>query len=189
MRSIGLTSTLITVFLLVSAPGAAASPRVTIKEVIRAVRTLPQTVSTEEIHLILDDYFDVDTFSGFALMDHWSKWSPEQQKTFKTTFTKRLAQNIQEKFEGETLKKVSNIKITAGNTSAKSARMVVSLLFKGQKYNITVLMVYSQPGWKIFDFDVEKTNFIRNYRAQFNKLLRTRSFNEFIEKIEHLQTY
>lgn len=131
------------------------------------------------------ELLDVDALGRRALVDHWSKLSPEQQTRFSTllrnlieaNYIKGLRANLQYEvvYTGEK-KRGDDLVVT---TEVKTQR-------RGRPYTIGVDYVLRQDAgkWRVFDVITDGVGLVENYRAQFNKIIAKEGFDGLIARMQ-----
>jgi phospholipid transport system substrate-binding protein len=51
----------------------------------------------------------------------------------------------------------------------------------GSEYRVDYLLYMSPAGWRAYDVVVERISLVENYRAQFDRFLRRKSFDELLQ--------
>lgn len=160
----------------------ANTPILASENVWQLVKGMPSNTSVEKIQQMLIDNFDFNHFCELALYKHWPNWTVEQKETFKQKFSAKLVQRVKTNLSSN-----KRHELTTNFDLRKSdnilAEVVGSGIYKNRKVDMEIFLVNSDGAWKVYDYNIEGANMIRNYRAQFNKLLRLYGFEGFIKKI------
>lgn len=147
----------------------------------RTINGHSENASSADIEKLLDQYFDVQKFSELALAEHWPNWSEKQRVDFEREFLASLAKRIRRSWNdrGKINKPVMRLK----NRDAEYSEASLKALCNGKTITMDIYMIKRPAGWRVYDYDFEGVNLVRNYMAQFNKLLRLYGYAGFIERI------
>ena len=139
--------------------------------------------ASKVIASLFDQYFDFEQFYERALVDHWSGWGSDQREEFGSKFKKRFVTQTSGKFSRILGKLDRTMKHRAERASWGYQVWSSTQTNKG---TLTVSTYLTKVGeqWKIMDLDIEGALLSRNYRGQFNRILRRSGFIELIRRIE-----
>jgi phospholipid transport system substrate-binding protein len=139
-------------------------------------------IEQQKLRLILEQLFDFYEFSKRVLAENWNDFTPSQRETFVEVFTKFLGKfymgKLQEKYKDETL-----IFESQKYKSPSRARVNIRVVWKGQKIPVALLVIKRKGQWKVYDIQFFGVSAVRNYRAQFNSLLRKETPDQVIERM------
>ena len=154
-------------------------------EVLRAEEWKKEDKKAERRELlkeIIAKKFSYYEMSRRALAKHWKDRTPEEKKEFIETFGKLLESSYAKKIESFT-----DEKIHYGEEKVrKNVALVKTIIEKNSDDPILVnyKLVRTENDWMIYDFVVEGVSLIKNYRAQFNRIIHQSSFQELIIKMK-----
>lgn len=160
----------------------ANSPLSASESVWQIMRGLPENTPAEKISQILTNNFDVIRFSELALYKHWPHWTPDQRDAFMRRFLERLTDRIKSNLASEK-RKAAGAKFDLTGMSGELAEVSARGMYKKKTIDMEIFLINRGGAWRVYDYNVEGANLIRNYRAQFNKLLRLYGFEGFIAKM------
>ncbi len=136
----------------------------------------------QKLRLILERLFDFHEFSRRVLASNWKNFTPSQRKTFIEVFTEFLGKfymgKLQEKYKDERL-----IFESQEFKTPTRALVHIRVVWKGQKIPIDLLMIKRKGQWRVYDIQFLGVSAVRNYRAQFNSLLRKETPDQVIERM------
>ncbi|MDX1707327.1 MAG: ABC transporter substrate-binding protein [Desulfobacterales bacterium] len=136
----------------------------------------------QKLRLILEQLFDFYEFSRRVLASNWENFSPAQRETFVNVFTEFLGKfymgKLQDKYKDERL-----IFESQEFKSPSRALVNIRVVWKGQKIPIDLLMIKRKGQWRVYDIQFLGVSAVRNYRAQFNSLLRKETPDQVIERM------
>jgi phospholipid transport system substrate-binding protein len=138
-----------------------------------------------EVKKIVNNFIDYGELARRALGAHWPKISGEQQKEFvsvlrdliESNYVKQLRSNVDYdmKYEGEEL---------------KGGEAVVHSIVKARRNNreesipIDYKMSKQDGKWLVFDVITDEVSLVRNYKAQFSKIIDKDGFDGLLKKMK-----
>ena len=140
-------------------------------------------VQQQKLGIILKQFFDFHEFSRRVLASHWKKFTLSQRKEFVAVFGEFLSKfylgKLQEKYKDETL-------IFVGQELKTPTRALVNVqvVWKGQKVPVDLRMIKRKGLWKVYDIEFLGISAVRNYRAQFQSILRKETPGQVIERLK-----
>lgn len=137
----------------------------------------------QKLGKILEQLFDFREFSRRVLASNWKDFTPLQRKEFVRVFTEFLSKfylgKLQEKYKDETL-----IYVGQELKSATRALVNIKIVWKGQKIPVDLRMIKRKGLWKVYDIQFLGISAVRNYRAQFQFILRKETPGQVIERLK-----
>ena len=137
----------------------------------------------QELRIIFEQLFDFRMFSKKVLAANWKNFSPVQRKEFVTVFAEFLGKfylgKLQEKYKDEKLIYVGQKMI-----SATRALVNIKVVWKGQEIPVDLRMIKRRGLWKVYDIQLLGISAVRNYRAQFQSILRKETPDQVIERLK-----
>lgn len=130
------------------------------------------------------DIFDFAEAARRCLGRHWTARTPGEQDEFVRLFAGLLERSYLGKIEhysGESIE-VSGAQVD-GDQAAVRTRIVTR-----QGTEVPVHYRLHRPGdrWMVYDVVIEGASLVANYRAQFNKIIRTSSYDELVTRLRGL---
>jgi phospholipid transport system substrate-binding protein len=181
-RSIVLTAVL-AVWL--AAP-AAASPTEHLRqytdEALRVLRdpALPSAEKRAVLRRLAEHVFDVEEAARRALGTHWRTLTPAQRAEFVDAFGELLERTYITRIDlygGEQLRYASEV--VEGEFAVVKARLVR----RETEVAVEARLLRRDQRWAVYDVVIENVSLIANYRAQFNRIMRTESFEELMRRL------
>jgi len=182
------------VWLLV-AEAAVASPAVGPREAVEAavVRVLsiiqdgqaegaPVAARSEEIRRIAGELFDFDEISRRALSRHWLALSPEEQAEFATLFRGLLERSYMAQIEACGGERITFVGESIDGDSAIVRSKVVTR--QGTEIPLDYRLHVRDGRWRIYDVVVGGMSFVATYRTQFDRVIRTESYNALRDRLQ-----
>ncbi len=172
-----------------AAPVGAASPTETVQAYTEAVIKVledptlkDQTQERREaVRKVAIEVFDVEETARRALGRHWQARTPAEREEFVQLFTDLLANSYLSKIDlygGERVRLVDE-KLDGANAVVRTR--VVSR--QGTEVPVEARMHRRGERWLIYDVVVENVSLVSNYRSQFDRIIRTQSFDELLQRL------
>jgi len=140
-------------------------------------------VQQQKLGIILKQLFDFHEFSRRVLASNWKEFTRAQRKEFVAVFREFLSKfylgKLQGKYKDETL-------IFVGEELKTPTRALVNIqvVWKGQKVPVDLRMIKRKGLWKVYDIQFLGISAVRNYRAQFQFILRKETPGQVIERLK-----
>lgn len=128
------------------------------------------------------EVFDVNETAKRALGLHWQSRTPAEREEFVQLFADLLERTYISKIDlygGERLKYTSE---TVDRDFAVVRAKV--LTNRGTEVPVEARMLKRAEQWYIYDIIIENVSLIGNYRTQFDRIIRTASFQELVRKLK-----
>ena len=131
------------------------------------------------------EVFDVGETARRALGVHWQARTPDERREFVGLFGDLLERSYISRIElygGERIQYVGDI------VDGDQARVQSKLLTKaGTEIPIEYRMLRRGEQWRVYDVVIEGVSLIASYRTQFNRIIRSSSFEELVRKMRSRQ--
>lgn len=182
--------------LLLSASAPAASPTTApVQElqsrVDRAVQVLadpaykgPSKVAERraKIRTIADEIFDYAEMSKRSLGVHWQELAAAERERFVRSFSDLLDRAYFEKIDSYSGEKVRYLDPKIDGPQAMIPTRLTTN--KGTEIPVEYRMHREGGRWMVYDVVIEGVSLVSNYRAQFDRIIRTASVAELIKRLE-----
>jgi phospholipid transport system substrate-binding protein len=142
--------------------------------------SLPQR--REAIRQLAAEVFDVSETAQRALGQHWQQRTPAEREEFTKLFADLLEQTYISRIDeygGERLRYLSEE--IDGNRATVRARITTK---NGTEVPIESRLLQKENRWLIYDLLVENLSLISNYRSQFDRVIRTTSYEELVKRLK-----
>ena len=144
---------------------------------------LTQEAKNKEVVDLVSPMFDFPLMAKLTLgRKYWSGLTDEQQERFTRLFVHRLRTSYLDRLTLYTDEKVVYEAPVENNRKVQIPTYVVS---KDKKISILYKFYGSEAGWKIYDLEIQGVSIIRSYRAQFDQILQTGTFEDLLAKMEN----
>ena len=171
----------------------AGVPTVQMKQTIDSVlsilknKELKKSEKTKErraaIRKVIGDRFDFEEMAKRSLALHWRDRSEEERKDFVALFTDLIERSYIERIE-----KYENEPVHYTDEMIDSAYAVVKtkvITKENVEIPIDYKLLQKWDRWLVYDVVIEGVSLVNNYRTQFNKIIRTSSYEELVKKINN----
>lgn len=142
---------------------------------------LRQTDKRAAVRQVAAEIFDVTETAKRALGPHWQARTPTEREEFVQLFADLLERTYISKIDfygGERLRYVGES--TDGDYAVVRARVTTN---KQTEVPVEAKLQRHGDRWLIYDVTIENVSLIGNYRAQFDKIIRTSSFEELLRRL------
>ncbi len=136
----------------------------------------------QKIWDIISHYFDFHEMAKRSLGRHWRKLTPQQRDEFVDLFSYLLQHSYIGKID-----KYTNEKVVYGKEiiDGKYATVKTIILSKNDVH-IPVNYRLKKKGdkWMVYDVSIEGVSLVNNYRAQFNSVIVSKSYEALVERLK-----
>jgi phospholipid transport system substrate-binding protein len=132
----------------------------------------------------VDKIFDFSETAKRSLGQYWAQRTPAEREEFVRLFTDLFKRTYVSKVDQ------FNSEMTYRGETVEGDHAVVRttlLLAKGGEISLDYLMHHPGNRWQVYDLNIDGISFVANYRAQFNKIIRTSSYEALVTKLKSRQ--
>ena len=184
--------TVLLLFALVTVPIAWAGPpteqlRAGVDRVIKTLRD-PELKGDEKtserraaISKLADEIFDFTEAAKRALGQHWAPRTPAEREDFVRLFNGLVQHTYLIKIEQY------NADMTFRGDTVDGDQAIVRTtlaLRQGGSMSLDYRMHRPQDRWQVYDLLVDGISLVANYRAQFNKIIRSESYEALVVRLK-----
>jgi phospholipid transport system substrate-binding protein len=133
------------------------------------------------VRKISEGVFDYQDTARRSLAQHWNDRTPEEQKEFVQLFADLLERAYFSKidhYQGEKVK--YGAETIDGDEGLVKTTIVTN---SGTDVPVDYRMHLVNGRWLVYDVVIEGVSLVSNYRAQFNKIIRTESYQALVKKL------
>jgi phospholipid transport system substrate-binding protein len=187
---------LILLFALVPARGAWAGPpsdqlRAGIDRVFKILGD-PELAGDKKVNqrrtaivIVANEMFDFGEMAKRSLGQYWAQRTPTERGEFVRLFTELVQRSYISKVDQHG---VHTMTVQGEQIDGEYAVVRTTLpLGSGREMPIDYRMHSTDDRWQVYDLNIEGISLVANYRAQFNKIIRTSSYEALIAKIKSHQ--
>ncbi|BCB96406.1 toluene tolerance protein [Dissulfurispira thermophila] len=129
--------------------------------------------------------FDFEEMAKRSLALHWRNRTPEERKEFVPLYTDLLERSYIKKIESYTDEKILYIgEKIEGEYSEVNTKIVTK---RNVEVPIDYKLLRKNGKWEVYDVVIEGVSLVNNYRTQFNKIIRTNSYEELVKRMKNKQ--
>lgn len=137
------------------------------------------------IRKTVSERFDFEEMAKRSLALHWRKRTPEERKEFVSLYTDLLERSYIKKIESYTDEKIL---YTDEKINGEYAEVHTKIITKRNvEIPIEYRLLKKNGKWEVYDVIVEGVSLVNNYRTQFNKIIRTDSYEELVKRMKNKQ--
>ena len=131
--------------------------------------------------------FDYREMSKRALASHWSRLTDEERTEFVNVFKGFLSDRYAGKIEGYSGEKIHYL---SERREGEYAEVRTKLISSKVEYPMDYRMINKAGRWYAYDIVADGVSLVRNYRSQFEKILKTGSYEELVSRLkDHSRTH
>jgi phospholipid transport system substrate-binding protein len=169
-------------------PAWAETPTAYVRGILDKVMSLQSDTSLSSqarartIHGIIGSSFDFPMMARDSLGSEFERLSDSQRQTFTRTFS-FLFQDSYSRLVLNFLKN-ENIQYGQERLEGSRARVDTTIVRPNENIPVTYLMHSASQGWQLYDVIVDGVSILHNYKTQFGQVIRTKSFEFLLKKME-----
>jgi len=192
-RKVGIVAVFIVFHLSLLSPALAAEPQERVRatlDAVYAVLTDPQLQGPAKeverrrrVQRIIRDTFDFAEMGRESLSTHWAGLTPQQREQFVTVF----GAFFERSYDRLVLRFLRNRQAAYGAESVEKDRARVRTTLvdnKGEELPVDYHLKYDDQRWSIFDVVVDGARLASSFRAQFDKIIRTSSYDTLLLRMK-----
>ena len=189
MRPMAIRLLIAAAIVLAAAPGWAGAPTDTVKEYTDAVVKVLEDPSLKvadrrtAVRKLANEAFDIQESARRALGQHWQQRTPAEREEFVGLFADLLERTYIAKIDmygGERLR-FTDEKID-GDIATVRGKVTTK---QGQDIPVDARMHKKGDRWLIYDVTIEGISLVSNYRAQFDRIIRSSSYNDLVKRLRN----
>jgi phospholipid transport system substrate-binding protein len=154
-------------------------------QILKDPKLLSKDKKKERVELLrgaVEPIFDFEEMAKRSLGPHWRRRTPAEQQEFV-----KLFQDFMEKVYSDKLDLYEGEKIVFGKETIDQdfAQVESSIINnKGETISIIYKLRRADAKWKVYDAVVENISFINNYRSQFDRVIKSSSYEELVKRLK-----
>ena len=131
---------------------------------------------------VMERTIDFPDAARRALAVHWPARTSEERDEFIGLFTDLVIESYAVQLDGDGIERV----VFVGESADEDVVTVHTRVDSGQRVSVPVdyRMHRRDSRWLVYDVLVEGVSLVGNYRAQFNTVIRTKSYAELIRRMK-----
>jgi phospholipid transport system substrate-binding protein len=169
-------------------PALAGTPTAYVRGILDQVMGLQNDAAlssqarSQAIHKIIERNFDFALMAKDSLGATYERLSGDQRQEFTRTFS-YLFQDSYTRLVINFLKK-ENIQYGRELPEGDKARVDTAIVRTNENIPVTYLMHTAPQGWVLYDVIVDGVSILQNYKTQFAQVIRTKSFEFLLSKMQ-----
>jgi phospholipid transport system substrate-binding protein len=169
-------------------PAQAQSPKDYVRSILDRVMSIQSDSSLsnqargQAIHRIIAASFDFNMMAKDSLGSTYGTLSASQRQAFNRTFS-YLFQDSYTRMVLNFLKQ-ENFKFGRESQEGNTATVATVIARTNENIPVTYRMHRTPQGWILFDVIVDGVSILHNYKTQFSQVIRTKSFQFLLDKME-----
>jgi len=133
------------------------------------------------VRRIADETFDLGEMTRRTLGPHWRERTEAERAEFVTLFGDLLDRAYFTRIAAYNGEKITVLGDSIdGDLATVRTRIVTQ---QGTQIPVDYRMLRRRDGWIVYDVSIEGVSLVANYRAQFNKIIQTSSYQALIDKL------
>jgi phospholipid transport system substrate-binding protein len=134
-----------------------------------------------EVQRIADRLFDFPEMARRALAIHWRDRTPQEQGEFVVVFKQLLGRAYLGKLENYAGEQIVYLSETVDGDFATVRSKIVT--GRGAEIPVDYRLHLVGTRWAVYDVAVQGVSFVGNYRGQFDKIIRTSSYQSLMREL------
>jgi phospholipid transport system substrate-binding protein len=182
-------------WLLLAAGGGGAQPEVSPTQVVQTATDhvlqvvqdsqlaapISQDRRRAEVQRAADRLFDFQEMSRRALALHWRERTPQEQTEFVVVFKQLLGRAYLGKLESYAGEQIVYLAETVDGEFATVRSKIIT--GRGAEIPVDYRLHLVGSRWAVYDVAVSGVSFVANYRGQFDKVIRTSSYQTLMRDL------
>lgn len=136
------------------------------------------------VNKVADQIFDFGETAKRSLGQHWAQRTPAEREEFVRLFTELVQRTYLSKVDQY------NSEMTFQKDMVDGSQAVVQttlLLGKGGQMSLDYRMHHPRDRWQVYDLSIDGISLVASYRSQFNKIVRTESYEALVARLKSRQ--
>ena len=135
---------------------------------------------------VAGEIFDFTEMSKRTLGRHWDQRTPAERQDFARLFTELIQRSYFSRIDEHGSEKT----VFRGETVDGQHAVVRTtlLLTHGSQMPLDYSMQNTSDRWRVYDLSIDGISLVANYRAQFNRIIRTSSYVDLVTRLTSNQT-
>jgi phospholipid transport system substrate-binding protein len=133
------------------------------------------------VNKVADEIFDFGETAKRALGQHWAQRTAAEREEFVRLFTALLQRTYISKVDQYNSEMTFQDDVINGDQAVVRTTL---LLGKGSEMSLDYRMHHPRDRWQVYDISIDGTSLVGNYRSQFNKIVRTESYEGLVARLK-----
>jgi phospholipid transport system substrate-binding protein len=136
------------------------------------------------VNTAVDEIFDFGETAKRSLGQHWAQRTPAEREEFVRLFTELLQRTYISKVDQYNSEMTFQDDAVDGNQAVVRTTLVLG---KGGEMALDYRMHRPRDRWQVYDISIDGISLVANYRSQFNKIVRTDSYEALVARLRSRQ--
>jgi len=136
------------------------------------------------VYKVADDIFDFGETAKRALGQHWAQRTSAEREEFVRLFTELLQRTYLSKVDRYNSEMTFNDDVVDGNQAVVRTTLLIGT---GGGMSLDYWMHHPRERWQVYDLSVNGISLVASYRSQFNKIIRTDSYEGLVARLKSRQ--
>jgi phospholipid transport system substrate-binding protein len=136
------------------------------------------------VNKVADEIFDFGETAKRSLGQHWAQRTPAEREEFVRLFTELLQRTYLSKVDQYNSEMTFQDDVVNGDQAVVRSTL---LLGKGNEMSLDYRMHHPRDRWQVYDISIDGISLVANYRSQFNKIVRTDSYEALVARLRSRQ--
>lgn len=132
------------------------------------------------LETIIGERFSYTEMAKRSLGAQWNKLQDKERKEFVELFQRLLSASYADKIEGYTGEQVSYLSERKQDNYAEVRTKVTS---GKAEIPLDYRLISNSDDWRVYDIVIDGVSLVKNYRGQFEKILRESSYSDLVDKL------
>ena len=129
-------------------------------------------------------FLDFEELARRALGKHWEKRTASERAEFVSVLANLIENNYVKQMRGNLDYKLKyNGERVKGSQARVETSVIVEKDGRVQEVEISYKMRKTRRGWMVYDVITDDVSVVRNYRSQFNRIIRRNSYEHLLKKM------
>ena len=136
------------------------------------------------VNKIADEIFDFGETAKRALGPHWAQRTPAERDEFIRLYTELVQRTYLSKVDQYNSEMTFQDDVVDGDHAVVRTTL---LLGKGSQMALDYRMHRPRDRWQVYDLSIDGISLVASYRSQFNKIVRTDSYEALVARLKSRQ--
>jgi len=135
----------------------------------------------ERVAKLIFERFDFAEMAKLSLGNYWNRISEDERREFVevfTTYVLRVYKSTLNSYNGET------ISYERETQDGDRAQVNTKVMGKDKPVFVDYKLHLLGDAWKVYDIEIEQVSVIKNFHAQFNRVISESSFKDLIQRMK-----
>lgn len=138
-----------------------------------------------QIKKAINRFLDFRELARLALAKHWDGRTPAEQREFVDILRQLIERNYIKQLKSHLdYKVVYGDEKVDGDAARISTTVSVKSNGRDEAVEIEYRMKNTPQGWRVYDVVTDEVSMLRNYRSQFNRIIRRQSYKALVDKMK-----